>query len=116
MDTGSTHHLTAQFGHSSQELINLLLTGQATTNIFDNTMTLGGSLQCHGVQSQSNIGYLSQLEALRYCSAGNYYKSPRYPVWVVGRYVSTFGVLLLILYVCHENEEVLLKFVLIHPK
>ncbi len=92
MDAGTTHHLTAQFGHSSQELINLLLTGQATTNIFDNTMTLGGSLQCHGIQSQPSIGYLSQLEALRYCAVGNYYKSPKNPVWVIGS-TSHFSVL-----------------------
>jgi len=92
MDAGTAHHLTAQFGHSSQELINLLLTGQATTNIFDNTMTLGGSLQCHGIQSRPKIGYLSQLEALRYCSVGNYYKSPKNPVWVVGS-TSHFSVL-----------------------
>ena len=92
MDAGTTHHLTAQFGHSSQELINLLLTGQATTNIFDNTMTLGGSLQCHGIQAQPSIGYLSQLEALRYCSVGDYYKSPKKPVWVIGS-TSHFSVL-----------------------
>lgn len=92
MDVGTTHHLTAQFGHSSQELINLLLTGQATTNIFDNTMTLGGSLQCHGIQSQPSIGYLSQLEALRYCSVGHFYKSPKNPVWLIGS-TSHFSVL-----------------------
>jgi hypothetical protein len=93
MDVGTAHHLTAQFGHSSQELINLLLTGQATTNIFDNTMTLGGgTLQCHGIQSQPTIGYLSQLEALRYCSVGDFYKSPKKPIWVIGS-TSHFSVL-----------------------
>ena len=30
--------LTAQFGHCSQELINLLLTGQAVSNVFNDTM------------------------------------------------------------------------------
>jgi len=92
MDDETNQRLTAQFGHSSQELMNLLLTGQATTNTFDKTMILGGSLQCHGVQSQSSIGYLTQLEALRYCSVGNYYKSPKNPVWVVGS-TSHFSVL-----------------------
>eukprot|EP00554_Chaetoceros_debilis_P010050 CAMPEP_0194106732 /NCGR_PEP_ID=MMETSP0150-20130528/6710_1 /TAXON_ID=122233 /ORGANISM="Chaetoceros debilis, Strain MM31A-1" /LENGTH=871 /DNA_ID=CAMNT_0038794957 /DNA_START=51 /DNA_END=2666 /DNA_ORIENTATION=- len=80
-----TSHLTANFGHSSQEFINLLLTGQATSNTFDNTITLGGgALKCHGVQSQPSIGYLTQLEALRYCSVGSYYKTPQFPIWVVG--------------------------------
>ena len=92
MDTGTTHHLTAQFGHSSQELINLLLTGQATTNVFDNSMSLGGSLKMYGIQSQPSIGYLSQLEVFRYCSVGDYYKSPKYPVWVIGS-TSHFSVL-----------------------
>ncbi len=55
-------------------------------------MTLGGSLQCHGIQSQPSIGYLSQLEALRYCSVGDYYKSPINPVWVIGS-TSHFSVL-----------------------
>jgi hypothetical protein len=77
-------HLTAQFGYSSQELINLLLTGQATSNTFDNTMVLGEGLNCHGIQEQSMIGYLTQLEALRYCSVGDFYKSPKYPIWLVG--------------------------------
>lgn len=77
-------HLTAQFGYSSQELINLLLTGQATSNTFDNTMSLGEGLQCHGIQEQPMIGYLTQLEALRYCSVGEYYKSPKHPIWLIG--------------------------------
>jgi hypothetical protein len=83
MDDPANTHLTGQFGHSSQELINLLLTGVATSNTFDNTVTLG-SLKCHGIQSQPSIGYLTQLEALRYCSVGSYYKSPEFPIWIVG--------------------------------
>jgi len=84
MDDPTNAHLTGQFGHSNQELINLLLTGQATSNTFDNTVTLGTSLKCHGVQSQPSIGYLTQLEALRYCSVGSFYKSPQFPIWIVG--------------------------------
>jgi hypothetical protein len=85
MDDPTNAHLTAQFGHSSQELMNLLLTGQASSNTFDNTVILGGgSLKCHGIQSQPDIGYLTQLEALRYCSVGSYYKSPKYPIWIIG--------------------------------
>lgn len=76
--------LTSQFGHCGQELMNLLLTGQAVSNIFDNTMKPSGDLTCRGIQSRPVIGYLTQLEALRYCESGGYYKSPFYPVWVVG--------------------------------
>jgi hypothetical protein len=76
--------LTSQFGHCSQELINLLLTGQAVSNVFDNTMTPSGSLTCCGIQQRSAVGYLTQLESLRYCEVGGYYKNPRFPIWVVG--------------------------------
>ena len=74
--------LTAQFGHCSQELMNLLLTGQAVSNVFDNTMNLG--IVCRGINRRPVVGYLTQLEALRYCQVGDYYKSPQFPVWVVG--------------------------------
>jgi hypothetical protein len=76
--------LTSQFGHCGQELINLLLTGQAVSNVFDNTMQPSGNLVLRGIQSQPTIGYLSQLEAMRYCEVGSFYKSPRFPIWVVG--------------------------------
>jgi hypothetical protein len=76
--------LTGQFGHCAQELINLLLTGQAVSNVFDNTLSPSGDMVCRGVQIRPQIGYLSQLEALRYCEVGSYYKSPRVPIWVVG--------------------------------
>ncbi len=75
--------ITSQFGHSSQELMNLLLTGQAVSNVFDNSMTLSEELTCRGIQYRPAIGYLSQLESLRYCEVGSYYKSPLFPVWIV---------------------------------
>lgn len=112
--------ITSQFGHSSQELINLLLTGQAVSNgksfktmssacqhacieqeyltsfklssVFDNSMTLSGELTCRGIQQRPAIGYLSQLESLHYCEVGGYYKSPLFPIWVVGS-TSHFSVL-----------------------
>ena len=84
MDDPTSTKLTSQFGHCGQELMNLLLTGQAVSNVFDNTMTLSGSLQCKGPQQRPAVGYLSQLEALRYCQVGGYYKNPRFPIWVVG--------------------------------
>jgi len=104
MDNPYSSHLTAQFGMTGQEMINLLITGQAVSNVFDNTLTLGGggdtstdnnddnNLKCHGIQSQPHIGYLSQLESLRYCEVGGYYKAPKYPIWVVGS-TSHFSVL-----------------------
>lgn len=79
-----TSKLTSQFGHCSQELINLLLTGQAVSNVFDNVMTPSGALTCYGIQRRPAVGYLTQLESLRYCEVGGYYKNPCFPIWVVG--------------------------------
>lgn len=75
--------LTSQFGHCGQELINVCLIGQAVSNVFDNDVNLGETV-CRGISSQPAIGYLSQLESMRYCEVGSYYKSPKFPVWVVG--------------------------------
>lgn len=76
--------LTAQFGHCSQELINLLLSGQAVSNVFDHNLSPDKGIMCRGIQQQSSIGYLTQLESLRYCQVGSFYKSPVFPIWVIG--------------------------------
>ena len=54
-------------------------------------MTLG-ELTCRGIQQRPAIGYLSQLESLHYCEVGGFYKSPQFPIWVVGS-TSHFSVL-----------------------
>ncbi|KAF1335885.1 hypothetical protein FI667_g921, partial [Globisporangium splendens] len=77
--------LTGQFGHCSQELLNFLLTGAAVSNVFDGDVPMGDSgLMLHGIPERARVGYLTHLEALRYCQVGSYYKSPIYPVWVIG--------------------------------
>ena len=70
-------------GHGSQSLINLLLTGTATQNVFDGDKDLCG-LQLRGITAQSNVGFLSYLECLRYLEVGKNLKSPVWPVWVLG--------------------------------
>eukprot|EP00546_Thalassionema_frauenfeldii_P004377 CAMPEP_0178913482 /NCGR_PEP_ID=MMETSP0786-20121207/10866_1 /TAXON_ID=186022 /ORGANISM="Thalassionema frauenfeldii, Strain CCMP 1798" /LENGTH=370 /DNA_ID=CAMNT_0020586227 /DNA_START=99 /DNA_END=1211 /DNA_ORIENTATION=- len=47
-------------------------------------MTPSGSFTCRGIQRRPAVGYLTQLEALRYCEVGGFYKNPRFPIWVVG--------------------------------
>ena len=64
--------------------MNLLLTGQATSNIMDGSVTMAPGLVVKGVSERSDIGYLTHLEALRYCVVGDNLKRPQYPVWVVG--------------------------------
>jgi len=77
--------LIGQFGHCTQELVNLLLTGRATGNVMDGDVPMGDSgLTVRGVKKQSHIGYLTHLEALSMCQVGSFYKIPEVPVWVVG--------------------------------
>ncbi|XP_058954761.2 ubiquitin carboxyl-terminal hydrolase MINDY-3 [Pocillopora verrucosa] len=70
------------FGHGSQTLINLMLTGYSVSNVWDSSRTLSG-LELRGVPKQSSIGFLTLLEAHRYCEVGNFLKSPMYPVWLL---------------------------------
>ena len=82
-DSGAA--LTANFGHCTQELMNLLLTGYATGNVHDGAKAMGDSgLMLRGVVARQSVGYLTFLEALRYVRVGSFYKAPLLPVWVVG--------------------------------
>lgn len=90
-DADDSGFLIGQFGHCTQELMNLLLVGKATSNVFDGDVPLTdgsasteNSIMLKGVPKKANIGYLSQLEALRYCQVGSYFKIPYYPIWVIG--------------------------------
>lgn len=82
--------MIGQFGHCTQELINLLILGEAVSNVFDGdvpmdpTSTDPDALMLKGAHRRSEIGYLTQLEALRYCQVGSYLKIPVYPIWVIG--------------------------------
>ncbi|KAH9524822.1 Ubiquitin carboxyl-terminal hydrolase MINDY-3 [Bulinus truncatus] len=71
------------YGHGSQSLINLLLTSQATSYVWDNDKDVSG-LKLRGIEKQSTIGFLSLLEHLRYCEVGWFYKNPKYPIWLLG--------------------------------
>jgi len=70
-------------GHGSQSLINLMLTGVATQNVFDGDKDLCG-LTLKGISAQSEVGFLSYLECLRYLEVGENLKSPKWPVWLLG--------------------------------
>ena len=69
----STATLVGQFGHCNQELLNLLLSGAATSNVFDGTVPMGDTgLTLRGIPRRSAVGYLTHLEALRYCPVGGW--------------------------------------------
>jgi len=70
-------------GHGSQSLINMLLTSQAYSNVWDNDKDVCG-LKLQGLKQQPTIGFLTLLEHMRYCEVGWYYKNPKVPVWLLG--------------------------------
>eukprot|EP00929_Paragymnodinium_shiwhaense_P016758 TRINITY_DN12539_c0_g1_i1.p1 TRINITY_DN12539_c0_g1~~TRINITY_DN12539_c0_g1_i1.p1 ORF type:complete len:595 (+),score=149.65 TRINITY_DN12539_c0_g1_i1:225-2009(+) len=84
--------LIGRFGHCSQELVNLMLIGEAISNVFDGTRWLGDDpstgMLVKGVDSEKvgvpPVGYLSELEAMRYIAVGTLYKHPDFPLWVLG--------------------------------
>ncbi|GMH01032.1 hypothetical protein Nepgr_002871 [Nepenthes gracilis] len=83
-DDPSLPLVTAPFGHASQEIVNLLLCGQAVANVFDERMDLGGGLFIKGISTSVEVGFLSLLESLNFCKVGEHLKCPKWPIWVVG--------------------------------
>ncbi|KAD5507557.1 hypothetical protein R6Q59_031646 [Mikania micrantha] len=76
--------VTAPFGHASQEIVNLLLSGMAVANVFDGKMDLGGGMFVKGILTPVEVGFLTLLESLNYCKVGQFLKSPKWPIWVIG--------------------------------
>ncbi|PHJ24427.1 hypothetical protein CSUI_001726 [Cystoisospora suis] len=126
MDTRD-HPLLGVYGHCSQELVNLLLLGMSTSNVFDGTKNLGKILPppqgeeeeesalstasreggdgvhtvLRGIPKRPLVGFLTEMEALRYCEVGSGYKNPFLPVWVLGsgnHYTTLFSRDLLVSY------------------
>lgn len=83
-DDPSPPLVTAPFGHASQEIVNLLLCGQAVPNVFDGRMDLGGGMFLKGVSTRVEVGFLTLLESLNFCKVGQHLKCPNWPIWVVG--------------------------------
>lgn len=40
-------------------------------------------IELRGLSRQSEIGFLTLMEQLRYCTVGSFYKNPKNPVWVI---------------------------------
>ncbi|KAB2030740.1 hypothetical protein ES319_D05G253900v1 [Gossypium barbadense] len=83
-DDPSQPLVTAPFGHASQEIVNLLLCGQAVPNVFDGRMDLGGGMFLKGIFTSVEVGFLTLLESLNFCKVGQNLKCPKWPIWVVG--------------------------------
>ncbi|EDO42424.1 predicted protein, partial [Nematostella vectensis] len=75
------------FGHGSQTLINLLITGYGVSHIWDHSKNIA-SLELRGIPKQCNIGFLTLLEAHRYCEVGSFLKGPEYRRWYLGKWTT----------------------------
>ncbi|XP_061443612.1 probable ubiquitin carboxyl-terminal hydrolase MINDY-4 isoform X2 [Rhineura floridana] len=82
-----TNRLIGAYGYCTQELVNLLLTGKAVSNVFNDVMELdsgnGNITVLKGVTSRSDVGLLSLFEHYNICQVGCYVKTPKFPIWVV---------------------------------
>ncbi|KAH0510282.1 Protein FAM188B [Microtus ochrogaster] len=76
-----TSHLIGAHGYCTQELVNLLLTGRAVSNVFNDVVELdsgdGNTTLLRGIEARSDIGFLSLFEHYNVC------QTPRFPIWVV---------------------------------
>lgn len=60
-----------------------MLTGKAVAHVWDNEQDVGG-LKLMGITEQSDVGFITLMETMRYCTVGSFFKNPRHPVWVMG--------------------------------
>ena len=85
MDTEKNTIMGAH-GYCSQEVVNLMLTGSATSNVFDNDIDLSSGEDktiLKGIHKACDIGLLSLFEHYQSCRVGERLKNPAYPIWVV---------------------------------
>ncbi|XP_049749489.1 probable ubiquitin carboxyl-terminal hydrolase MINDY-4 isoform X2 [Elephas maximus indicus] len=82
-----TNHLIGAYGYCTQELVNLLLTGKAVSNVFNDVVELdsgnGNITLLKGIGARSDVGFLSLFEHYNVCQVGCFLKTPRFPIWVV---------------------------------
>ena len=70
-----TNTVIGRHGYCTQELVNLLLTGSAASNVFNGTVRLGDGADVtvlRGVQQRSEIGLLSLFEHYKSCEVGRW--------------------------------------------
>ncbi|XP_065173162.1 ubiquitin carboxyl-terminal hydrolase MINDY-3 homolog [Atheta coriaria] len=82
-DDSSEPLIDETYGYGSQSLINLMITGRAVSYVWDHEQDVGG-LKLRGIDHQSDIGFITLMEHMRYITVGTFYKSPKHPVWVLG--------------------------------
>jgi len=58
--------LLTEHGYASQEFINIILVGKATSNVFDGDKDMGDNFILKGIHKQSEVGFLTLFEAYGY--------------------------------------------------
>ncbi|KAL0227095.1 hypothetical protein P9112_014419 [Eukaryota sp. TZLM1-RC] len=74
--------LITKYGYCAQEMINLMLTGVASGQVFDNVRDVGGE-EMRGVETCPILGFLTVFEYHNYVEVGSFYKNPQSPIWVI---------------------------------
>ncbi|XP_042371513.1 inactive ubiquitin carboxyl-terminal hydrolase MINDY-4B [Plectropomus leopardus] len=93
LDSSTSHLLHLSLGDfvCGQALVNLLLTGKASPQVFNGIQYFGEDGEAlerplQGVLSRSDVGYLhwsrEQMETGRLPQVGSMLKTPRFPVWL----------------------------------
>jgi len=77
MDVAENTMLAAH-GYCSQEIVNLMLTGKAHSNLFDGELEGVMDKPMKGIHRRCKVGYLTLIEALNegYLAVGDNYKRP----------------------------------------
>lgn len=76
-------NLIGAHGYCTQEMVNLALTGQARSNVFNGERDMGEGMLIRGVTGRQEIGFLTLFEHYKYMEVGSHYKQPEHPIWVV---------------------------------
>ncbi|KAM6970118.1 inactive ubiquitin carboxyl-terminal hydrolase MINDY-4B [Aplochiton taeniatus] len=93
LDITTSHLLHLSLGNfvCRQALLNLLLTGRASPNVFNGALQHGDDGRpleqpLHGVLGRSDVGYLhwsrEEVERGRLPAVGSMLKTPKWPIWV----------------------------------
>ncbi|KAL0246354.1 hypothetical protein GEMRC1_007566 [Eukaryota sp. GEM-RC1] len=74
--------LITKYGYTSQELVNLILIGVGSGQVFDGIRDLEGHVMI-GVEKRSTVGFLTVFEWFNYLEVGDNFKNPLVDVWVI---------------------------------
>ncbi|KAJ3233979.1 hypothetical protein HDU81_001804 [Chytriomyces hyalinus] len=78
--------MIGRHGYCTQEMVNLLLVGQAMSNVHDGDYRLGEGADVKvlkGIRKTSQFGYLSLFEHYGSMKVGEYMKTPHLPIFVI---------------------------------